>query len=91
MNCPSCGSDRIHRSRRKGIGETVALPLFGVYPYRCSACRARFRRFNRDRGRDVARYVHDAPEWLKRLVWSAIALLLGFAACLFVLLRISRR
>ena len=90
MNCPSCGSDRIHRSHRKGMGETVALPLFGVYPYRCSACRARFRRFHMDLGRDFDHYVHDVPDWLKRLVWSAAAILLGLAACLFLLLRISR-
>jgi hypothetical protein len=66
------------------------LAALGVFPYRCSDCRARFRRFHPNFWRDVVFYVHGAPNWARRLAWGLLAVLLGLAACLFVLLRIAR-
>ena len=90
MNCPDCGSDSIHRSRRRGASERIVLSAFGVFPYRCGACRSRFRRFHPALGRDVGYYVDTAPDWLKRLVWTVVAVVIGLAMCLLVLLRIAR-
>src|SRR5690349_8939270 len=72
MNCPNCGSDRIHRSRRKGLTEAVALTLFAIFPFRCSACRARFHRYRPHRRSDASLHASDPPEWLRPLIWAAI-------------------
>ena len=41
MLCPTCKSDRAHRSKRRSPAE-FAASLLGRYPYRCHACGARF-------------------------------------------------
>lgn len=40
--CPTCGSDEVRRSRRRGLLEAL-LNLVGVKPYRCQRCDTRFR------------------------------------------------
>ncbi len=40
--CPNCGSDRIHRSMRRGPQEWVLHRLAFLSPYRCEACDNRF-------------------------------------------------
>ena len=42
MGCPRCGSGDARRSRRRGLERL--LSLFGIWPYRCSACGERFHR-----------------------------------------------
>lgn len=41
INCPSCGSDIIRRSRRRNIWEHL-IGIFGVKPYFCDDCAFRF-------------------------------------------------
>jgi len=43
--CPKCGSDKVLRSRRRGLKERL-LKLFSpnMHFYRCHKCQARFRR-----------------------------------------------
>jgi len=40
--CPLCGSERIHRSRRRGFKDWFRLFFLAKKPYRCNACDARF-------------------------------------------------
>jgi hypothetical protein len=40
--CPGCGSDKTHRSPRKGPHEWVLHSLLFQSPYRCEACDERF-------------------------------------------------
>jgi hypothetical protein len=42
IKCPSCGSHRIHQSRRKGVWEKCALAMIVVRPFRCERCDQRF-------------------------------------------------
>ena len=90
MICPNCGSEAVHRSKRRGMGERVVLSAVGLLPYRCSACHTRFRRYHPDPARELRHYFADAPEWVKHLAWSVLAVAVGLAACLFVLFRIAR-
>ena len=46
--CPSCGSRKVHRSRRKGPHEWVLHSLLFQSPYRCEACDERFFGFRGD-------------------------------------------
>jgi transposase-like protein len=41
MNCPICKQDGARRSRRQNAADYV-LSAFGVYPWRCQGCHARF-------------------------------------------------
>jgi predicted RNA-binding Zn-ribbon protein involved in translation (DUF1610 family) len=38
-HCPKCNSLDIHRIKRRGFWQRRVLPLFGIYPWRCSECR----------------------------------------------------
>jgi len=40
--CPSCLSNAVRRSQRKGWVEKLLCALSGVLPYRCQDCYARF-------------------------------------------------
>ena len=40
--CPSCGSQRVYRSRRRGVAERMLFRLLLVRPYRCESCDVRF-------------------------------------------------
>jgi len=40
--CPTCGGDRIYRSRRRGLAEWTLHYFFLKSPYRCQACSERF-------------------------------------------------
>ena len=40
VECPKCGSDRLHRVEREGFMENYIYSLFGYYPWKCSACKA---------------------------------------------------
>jgi hypothetical protein len=42
MKCPKCGSCRIRRSTRRGIGEGLFLRMILRAPFRCLDCGARF-------------------------------------------------
>lgn len=37
--CPECGSRALHRLQRRGFWQSRVLPLIGLYPWRCVACR----------------------------------------------------
>src|SRR5215813_734229 len=41
MKCPVCRGEELRRSRRRGFVEAV-LGFFGVLPWRCESCEARF-------------------------------------------------
>jgi hypothetical protein len=45
-SCPCCANARIHRSKRKGLVETVVLALVFVRPFRCERCDKRFFRWS---------------------------------------------
>lgn len=40
--CPKCQHQKVFRTRRRGLIEQL-LRIIKVYPFRCAACRARFR------------------------------------------------
>lgn len=42
MKCPSCDSEDVRRSRRRGLREGTALRLKNLAPYRCRECGLRF-------------------------------------------------
>src|ERR1044071_10474287 len=42
MNCPSCDSQQIHRSRRKELLESSLFTLLFIRPFRCTLCDHRF-------------------------------------------------
>ncbi len=42
--CPQCGGDFVHRSRRKGAVDIILSFLF-IYPFRCQNCSHSFRAF----------------------------------------------
>jgi len=46
VNCPRCQSERIRRSRRKGIIERRILAMLFVRPFRCESCDLRFFRWS---------------------------------------------
>ncbi len=41
MLCRKCGSEKAHRSRRRGVIDSIAS-LVQLVPYRCGACNRRF-------------------------------------------------
>jgi hypothetical protein len=41
--CPYCDSPDIRRAHRKNLIES-ALSFWGIYPFRCESCNARFRK-----------------------------------------------
>lgn len=43
VRCPSCGSGRVRKSRRRGFAEHVFLRLLGRQRFRCLDCYKRFR------------------------------------------------
>lgn len=45
--CPSCGAQRVARSRRHGVVERVLLRLLPIRPYRCGNCGSRFYGYHR--------------------------------------------
>jgi DNA-directed RNA polymerase subunit RPC12/RpoP len=46
MQCPECGSKRIHLSRRKGFLEKGILAAVFLRPFRCQRCDIRFFRLS---------------------------------------------
>jgi len=42
--CPSCGSERVSRSHRRGLLERYVLSYLRFFPYRCDVCDIRFYR-----------------------------------------------
>jgi transposase-like protein len=45
VTCPLCRSERVYRSRRKGIVEKAILAMVFVRPFRCESCDLRFFRW----------------------------------------------
>jgi len=41
-NCPLCGSDHVHRTKRGRVLEFWVLLFLPFRPYRCGKCRQRF-------------------------------------------------
>jgi hypothetical protein len=39
IRCSKCGKGHLHRVARRGFLQTKVYPLFGYYPWECSACR----------------------------------------------------
>jgi len=58
MTCPSCGSDNVHRSRRKWYERPISL--IGIRPYRCYHCDRRFFSFPPDSNGQAADDKHSA-------------------------------
>jgi hypothetical protein len=50
MNCPKCNSEKIRRSRRRGLYETLVLRYMHAEPFRCEACGMRFSVSAADKG-----------------------------------------
>ncbi|MDD5542304.1 MAG: hypothetical protein PHX83_03950 [Acidobacteriia bacterium] len=48
--CPECRSTSVHRSRRAGFREEVALRFLFARPFRCAKCKTRFYRVGKDWG-----------------------------------------
>jgi len=46
MNCPRCHSERVRRSKRKGIIERRILAMLFIRPFRCGSCDYRFFRWS---------------------------------------------
>ena len=46
--CEECSRGRMERSERHGMLEHMVYPMFGMFPWRCNACRER--KFFQDRG-----------------------------------------
>ncbi len=42
VHCPNCQGEKVRRSRRKGIGESLLHRLLFMSPYRCLDCHERF-------------------------------------------------
>jgi len=42
LTCPQCRSERVYRSKRRGIFERRVLPLAFLMPFRCERCDYRF-------------------------------------------------
>jgi predicted RNA-binding Zn-ribbon protein involved in translation (DUF1610 family) len=38
MQCPTCGSTRVHSSRLRGLFERLRQALTGMQPFRCHQC-----------------------------------------------------
>ena len=55
--CPECHSRDIRRSTRRGLFESLVLPLVLLRPYRCERCDARVYGFV-----FAARVARDTPE-----------------------------
>ena len=49
-HCPACGIASLRRCGRKGPWEEYVLPVFGIFPWRCFRCRARYRLSDRGEG-----------------------------------------
>ena len=45
LSCPLCHSDRIRRSRRRGILERSLTTMIFLKPFRCLKCDSRFFRW----------------------------------------------
>jgi ribosomal protein L37AE/L43A len=41
-NCPACGSEHVHRTKRGRLLEFWVMLLLPYRPYRCGKCRQRF-------------------------------------------------
>jgi predicted RNA-binding Zn-ribbon protein involved in translation (DUF1610 family) len=81
--CPHCGSNRLHRSHRRGAIERF-LSVFGAQVRRCHSCKARQAWFATPWFAPVALRLGDDASQRRR--WSGAALLGGgFAACLGLL------
>ena len=83
MECPECGSTNIHRSRRKGSFERDVLTPFAVYPFRCSDCQARFKRFRMSMlPKNFSVLMSNPPKWMTALIWFGfivvVSLFLGY-------------
>ncbi|HSE95670.1 MAG TPA: hypothetical protein VLD61_07235 [Methylomirabilota bacterium] len=53
--CPRCGSADVRRSSRRGVVERLLSGAY-IYPFRCRACKCRFRLL-----RWGTRYDHGPP------------------------------
>jgi predicted RNA-binding Zn-ribbon protein involved in translation (DUF1610 family) len=71
--CPQCGSDRIHRSHRRGAIERT-LSLLGAEIRRCHPCRGRYAWF----GSRAIRLVDPSAGRMR----ASLALGAGFLVCL---------
>jgi predicted RNA-binding Zn-ribbon protein involved in translation (DUF1610 family) len=90
MKCPSCGSEKIRRSARRGIKEGLFLRLRKRAPFRCISCGRRFiERADAQKFRRQGRFPGLAAYLgLRRGQRSKLRLLLVSLGLLFVLLLI---
>jgi hypothetical protein len=82
--CPKCGSQRIHRSHRRGAAEHL-LAFLGLKPRRCHECNARFSTL----GNSVL-FRKDVDSLLRKVSAVVLAALAVFAV-VSVVMWLSRR
>lgn len=90
MECPECGSNQIHRSRRRGVLEESVLPLASIVPFRCIECKARFFRSRMPKRRDAYTFLREPPPWARSLFWSTLTLVVALGVA-WLVVRFGRR
>jgi hypothetical protein len=56
-SCPRCGAPQCSRRKREGLLQILIYPRFGLFPWRCSACRKVF--LLKERGKSRRRHTLD--------------------------------
>jgi hypothetical protein len=81
MNCPKCNSEKLHRSRRRGLYERLVLQRKYFAPYRCEACGVRFIVSTVEKSASVRKgSSRSAKKRIKhKLKYIALLILLGLA------------
>jgi hypothetical protein len=90
MTCPECGSNHVHRSRRRGTLEERILPVVSVFPFRCSECKTRFMRVRMPARQEAHVFVRDPPAWARALFWTVVTAGAALGVALLVVY-VSRR
>lgn len=62
VECPSCRSSDVSRSKRKGLLEFTLSSIFHIRPYRCLKCDYRHFRFRPDTGHAHGHPLPSAPK-----------------------------
>jgi hypothetical protein len=98
MKCRVCGSEKIHRSQRKGLKEGVLLRLILMAPFRCHDCGSRYAIFdthhlkmNKDHRQSWAEYIglrgrdYKLRQWILAFFVTAILLCISIIFLIRVL------
>jgi hypothetical protein len=97
MKCRFCGSEKIHRSQRKGLKEGLWYRFVLMAPYRCHDCGARYlavnkyhRKRTKSRTQSFAEYLGLRGREYRLRQWTIafIVTVILLSAAIFFLLRI---